>query len=297
MAARANCRIDLRLAVRDAVRTLKRLALSKNRSVTEPLLAVGIVFEHTRRAPLEVAMQGPLRFMAACSAHRPSMKFVDKAPASSLAKRALVLGSFAALTACGSMQKKPAQPTSSAPPAASTVAPAVVSLEEWMARGEAAIKNGNHMAARDAWRAATKSYPTAKQPWLKLSEDYFNAADYGNAVLAAQEALQRDPKDRMAHSVLAVSGLRLTAGSLTALREDGTFSAAVGSREEAVAVTRSLREALGEPVLVPPPEPASAPAHKRPARAPVRAAAAASGNQGAPTTTTPPSDNPLDKLK
>ncbi len=215
------------------------------------------------------------------------------------------VAALASLTGCANVPNRSADP---APPA-----PAVVSMDEWMNRGEAAAKEGDHTKARDAWRSAAKDYPTAKQPWLKLSEDYFNAADYGNAVLAAQEALQRDPRDRIANSVLAVSGLRLTAGSLAALREDGTYP--VGSRNEAVSVTRSLREALGEPVLVPSPEPANK--AKRPAvrpvgRAPGAAAtgAAASSPAGTPATVaamptpasppTPPppvAGNPLNKLK
>ncbi|HEX7640287.1 MAG TPA: hypothetical protein VF457_17980, partial [Burkholderiaceae bacterium] len=148
--------------------------------------------------------------------------------------------SLAALAACASVQSP-----SVAPP---QPAPEVVSLDEWMSRGDTALAGGDHVKARDAWRSAARDYPTAKQPWLKLSEDYFNAADYGNAVLAAQEVLQRDPHDNVANSVLAVSGLRLTAGSLAALREDGTYP--VGSRDEAVTITHELRAALGEPVLV-----------------------------------------------
>jgi tetratricopeptide (TPR) repeat protein len=214
-----------------------------------------------------------------------------------VAPRILSVLALVALTACSSLQSPsvaPAQP-----------APAIVSMDEWMARGDAAVQDGDHTKARDAWRAAAKDYPTAKQPWLKLSEDYFNATDYGNAVLAAQEALQRDPHDRLANSVLAVSGLRLTAGSLAALRDDGAY--AVGSRDEAVAVTHSLREALGEPVLVPTPE--NSQQHRRVAKAP-RPTTGASGVAGAapvaaappapPSRTaaaTPPAGNPLDKLK
>lgn len=216
-----------------------------------------------------------------------------------VAPRFLSVLALVALTACSSMQSPSVAP--------SQPAPAIVSMDEWMARGDAAVQEGDHTKARDAWRAAAKDYPTAKQPWLKLSEDYFNAADYGNAVLAAQEALQRDPHDRLANSVLAVSGLRLTAGSLAALRDDGAY--AVGSRDEAVAVTHSLREALGEPVLVPPPD--NGPTRRHPAKA-TRAAARAS--DAAPVATppaaptpappaartaaaTPPAGNPLDKLK
>ena len=214
-----------------------------------------------------------------------------------VAPRFLSVIALVALTACSSMQSPSVAPAQAAP--------AIVSMDEWMARGDAAVQEGDHTKARDAWRAAAKDYPTAKQPWLKLSEDYFNAADYGNAVLAAQEALQRDPHDRLANSVLAVSGLRLTAGSLAALRDDGAY--AVGSRDEAVAVTHSLREALGEPVLVPTPENASQ--HRHAAKA-LRATTRASGVADAtPVATappappartaaaTPPAGNPLDKLK
>ena len=210
--------------------------------------------------------------------------------------RILGVVALAAMTACSTV------PSPSVAPA--EPAPAIVSLDEWMARGDAAVQDNDHTKARDAWRAAAKDYPTAKQPWLKLSEDYFNANDYGNAVLAAQEALQRDPHDRLANSVLAVSGLRLTAGSLAALRDDGAY--AVGSRDEAVAVTHALREALGEPVLVPPPpEP---PVHRHVAKAPhatqhasgVAEAASPVAPASASARTaaaTPPSGNPLDKLK
>jgi tetratricopeptide (TPR) repeat protein len=195
-------------------------------------------------------------------------------------QRLLALVCLAAITACSSVPK-PSQAT--AQPA--EAAPAVVALEEWVARGDAAILANDHGKAREAWRAAAKDYPTAKLPWLRLSEDYFNTGDYGNAVLAAQETLQRDPRDRLANSVLAVSGLRLTAGSLAALRADGAY--AVGSRDEAVAVTRALRDALGEPVLVPPPE--SAPQRKRYVK-PTRSAPA--GTEAAAA-----AGNPLDKLK
>lgn len=215
-----------------------------------------------------------------------------------IAPRVLSVFALVALTACSTV------PSPSAAPA--QPAPAVVALDEWMARGDAAIQESDHTKARDAWRAAARDYPTAKQPWLKLSEDYFNAADYGNAVLAAQEALQRDPHDRLANSVLAVSGLRLTAGSLAALREDGGY--AVGSRDEALAVTRALREALGEPLLVPTPESPSPRKHVAKA---TKAAAHASDAGGAavpPPVTAPvlapraapapaPAGNPLDKLK
>ncbi len=209
-------------------------------------------------------------------------------------RQLLVVGAIAVLAGCAI---PPKQPVEAAPP----LAPAVVSMDEWMNRGDAALKDGDHAKARNAWRAAARDYPTAKQPWLKLSEDFFNAFDYGNAVLAAQEALQRDPRDRTANSVLAVSGLRLTAGSLAALREDGAYP--VGSRTEAVSVTKALREALGEPVLVPPPDspPRGKKSATRPANRPTAAAATATAVPAPPANTLAPpppaAGNPLNKLK
>ncbi|MEK8032534.1 tetratricopeptide repeat protein [Ideonella sp. DXS29W] len=158
----------------------------------------------------------------------------------------------------------------------------MTSLEEWLSRGDTARKDGLTEAARSAYRDGAKAYPTDKQPWLRLADSYFQAGDYGNAVLAAQEAAQRDPKDSTAHSLLAVSGLRITAGSLNALREQSGYP--VGSREEALDVTRRLREALGDPTLLTPvmqePAPSSQSARKRPAPKPTTPAA---GNSTAAT--------------
>ena len=183
------------------------------------------------------------------------------------------------------------------PPPPSEPAPAVVSLEEWLARGDAARKDALHEAARSAYREGAKAYPTDKQPWLRLADDYFNTGDYGNAVLAAQEAVQRDPRDNTAHSVLAVSGLRITAGSLAALREQSGYP--VGSREEALEVTRRLREALGDPSLLPPapPEPPQAPARKPRAVKPSAAPAPAPSSSVSARPGPAKGSNPLDKLK
>jgi tetratricopeptide (TPR) repeat protein len=167
-------------------------------------------------------------------------------------------------------------------------------LESFLSQATQAQADGQREKARGLYRDAAKAYPTDKTPWLKLAEDYFAAGDYGNAVLAGQEVLERDPQDTTANSLLAVSGLRITAGSLKALRKDAEYP--VGSREEALAVTRSLRETLGETALLPIVPPGARPKQRRrPAprqppsaghalRTPRPAAAAARGN-------------PLDKLK
>jgi hypothetical protein len=124
------------------------------------------------------------------------------------------------------------------------------SLETLLQQAREASAQAQPDKARRLYRDAAKAYPTAKEPWLQLAEDYFRRADYGNAILAAQEVTQRDASHPMAQSVLAVSGLRVSAQALGELRERTTFE--VGSRDEAVQLARQLRAYLGEPVLVAP---------------------------------------------
>ena len=129
--------------------------------------------------------------------------------------------------------------------------PAVEALTELMTRAEGfAAVSGGREQARDAYRQAAKAYPTSKLPWSKLGESYFESKDYGNAILAAQEVLERDPTDRAALGFLAVSGLRVSSHALFNLRTEG--AAANGSiRTEAEALAATLRGVLGESVLFP----------------------------------------------
>jgi len=122
-------------------------------------------------------------------------------------------------------------------------------LEAFLQQAQAASQQGLHDKSRRTLREAAMAYPAAKEPWLRLAEDYFRQGDYGNAILAAQEVTQRDARHPLAQSVLAVSGLRVSAQALGELRERASFD--VGSRDEAVELTRQMRTHLGEPVLVP----------------------------------------------
>ena len=159
------------------------------------------------------------------------------------------------------------------------------SLEAYLQQALGESQQGLNDKSRLTLREAAMAYPAAKEPWLRLAEDYFRQSDYGNAILAAQEVVQRDNKNPIAQSVLAVSGLRVSAQALGELRDRSRFE--VGSKGEAVELTRQMRVHLGEPVLVPlkpgaepPPEtkaaaPTPAPARPRPsAAAPPRAQAA-----------------------
>ncbi|WP_200231415.1 outer membrane protein assembly factor BamD [Rubrivivax gelatinosus] len=142
-------------------------------------------------------------------------------------------------------------------------------LDELLKQAEQARAQGEPERARLQWQQASRAYPADKQPWLHLAEDYFRSGEHGNAIVAAQEAMQRDPQDRVAQGILAVSGLRVSTVALVRLREHAEGLPG-DTRSEAATLTRLLRDTLGEPVLVPPPEPAAtAPARNRlrPARA------------------------------
>lgn len=192
------------------------------------------------------------------------------------------------------------------PVAAPADAPPQPGLQELLQQAEVAHQQGNREQARTRYREAARFYPTSKPPWQKLAEGYFEAGEYGNAILSAQEVLQRDPQDRIAHSILAVAGLRVSASSLSALR-DPRSDLSASSREEAVLLTQTLRETLGEKSLVlPPADGVAAPAPavveaprqtlpKRPARAAALTAPSATTTIAKPAPPSPSS--PFDRLK
>jgi len=92
--------------------------------------------------------------------------------------------------------------------------------------------------------------PARKAPWAKLAKLQFEAGNYGEAIVAADEVLQRDPADRVAKSVRAVSGLRVATESIADLRNDEDMKGS--ARADAANLARVMRETLGEEVLVPP---------------------------------------------
>ncbi|KAA3653749.1 MAG: tetratricopeptide repeat protein [Proteobacteria bacterium] len=125
--------------------------------------------------------------------------------------------------------------------------------------------------------------PARKEPWVRMARMYFDAENYGNAIVAADEALQRDSADRTAKGLRAVSGLRVATQSLAELRDDANLKGS--ARADAVSLANVLRETLGEDVLVPPLSPemqrkqaeeneAKARSSRRVRRTPVKAAAA-----------------------
>lgn len=183
---------------------------------------------------------------------------------------------------------------------------AIMSLEEHLAQAGRAEGSGDKDKARGLYRQAARAYPVAEEPWRKLAESYFNVGDYGNAILASQEVMQRNPKDPTAASVLAISGLRLSTQALGVLREQADAQRAkagtaakpmtksaiiVAARLEAETLARNLRDVLGEPVLVPNDPPAAGQPANRPR------ALGGAARPVTPTAKPAAAANPFDKLK
>jgi outer membrane murein-binding lipoprotein Lpp len=122
-------------------------------------------------------------------------------------------------------------------------------VDEHMIAAEKALKAGHVDQAMTQLDAAIKADPATKVPWLKRALIHFDAREYGHAITQAQEVLQRDVNDLTAKSILAVSGLRVSAAALDQLRKVNEVSGS--TRSEAESVARLIREALGEPILVP----------------------------------------------
>lgn len=125
-------------------------------------------------------------------------------------------------------------------------------IDQALVQYDGLLKTGQADKATTLMADIKREYPTRKEPWLKQAQADFDGGNYGQAILDAQETLQRDPADRTAQSIIAVAGLRVSANALVELvRRDGVPG---NVRDEAAWVAMSLRESLGANVLVPPPE-------------------------------------------
>lgn len=130
-------------------------------------------------------------------------------------------------------------------------------VHEHLAQADKALKAGQTGQAMARLDAAIQADPAAKAPWLKKAQIHFDAREYGQAITQAQEVLQRDAGDLGAKSILAVSGLRVSASALAQLRKVNEVNGP--ARSEAEGVAKLIREALGEQILVPMAATASAP--------------------------------------
>lgn len=158
--------------------------------------------------------------------------------------------------------------------------PPVPTMDELLAKANEASNAGRKEDAVTLWKEAAAAYPAEKAPWSSIAQTRYDAGQYGDAIVSAQEVLVRDPNDRLANSIIAISGLRLSTRALADLSRQNNLSGSI--RTESQDLAKLLRESLGEQVLVPPPAPAPAPAKPvARGRAKSKAKTVAKGSSGA----------------
>lgn len=153
---------------------------------------------------------------------------------------ALVFGTLIAISGCASNKVSMSQEEFSAAMAQSSM------------NVDSLLEKGNQEEAVKVLGDLAKKNPGRKEPWIRMAKVHFDAENYAQAIVAAEEALQRDGTDRSAKSIRAVAGLRVAAQSLTDLRGDVELKG--DARSDAVGLAKVMRDTLGEDVLVPPGE-------------------------------------------
>lgn len=138
---------------------------------------------------------------------------------------------------------------------------------------EAEVAVGRIESALAGFNDAAKADPTRKEPWVRSAQLQFDAGSYGRAIVAAEEVLQRDPTDKVADSVLTVSGLRIAAESLQRLQGNGALASET-ARVEAERLAATMRATMGEDILQPDAPKAKPVARRRARTAPARRPAA-----------------------
>jgi tetratricopeptide (TPR) repeat protein len=172
----------------------------------------------------------------------------------------LVVG-FVALAGCASgPQEKTVKSTANAG-------------EQVFTDADIAIASKQEEKAYAMLKAAGAAHPVDKRPRVKMAQIRFNAGVYGEAITHAQEALERDPDDTVAHSIVAVSGLRVASKALADLTRKNNLSGDVKS--EAQDLARLLRTSIGDSDLFPGKKGDAKPAPPKPRSSTTTAAAPA----------------------
>jgi len=143
------------------------------------------------------------------------------------------------------------------------------------------LEKGNQDDAVKILTDLAAKNPGRKEPWLKMAKVHFDAENYAQAIVAAEEVIQRDADDREAKTIRAVSGLRVAAKSLNDLKDDVELRG--DAHSDALGLAKVMRETLGEDVLVPPVEKKKKKWRRASVIRPKPVAPVANGSQPAPS--------------
>lgn len=150
----------------------------------------------------------------------------------------LSLTCAAVLAGCASTKQAPPPP------------PAPRTLASFLEQADAAVKLGKNEEAVAVLKTAASTWPTDKAPWLRIAQVSFDCQEYGEAITHAKKALERDPDDIVAHSLAAVSGLRVSSKALADLTTKKRVSGDV--RDAAHDLAKILRTSINGEIIPPP---------------------------------------------
>ncbi|MFM9891270.1 hypothetical protein [Achromobacter xylosoxidans] len=151
-----------------------------------------------------------------------------------------------------------------------------------------ANKGGDEAVAQ--FQEIAQRNPSRGEPWSYIAKIRFDEQKYGEAIVAADEALNRDSNDFTAKTVRAVGGLRVAMQSLADLRADALLAG--NARSDAVALAAAMRETLGQDVLFPEGRKPPRGGGTRPPPKPRNDSAAATGTPATGTAVTPSAGTP-----
>lgn len=134
-------------------------------------------------------------------------------------------------------------------PAAPPAPPAPPTLAVLLAQAESAVIAKQEMRAVGILKQAAQLYPREKAPWLRMAQVSFDCLQYGEAITYAGAVLERDPNDMKAHSIAAVSGLRVSSKALRDLADKNNVSGPV--KLEAQQLVKFLRSSIGGEIIPP----------------------------------------------
>lgn len=145
--------------------------------------------------------------------------------------------------------------------------PEKLPLERTLGAATEASRAGQKEQALKLLDGAVKDYPADPAPWLQKAQIKFDAGQYPEAILDAQQVLARNPTDKVANSIVAVAALRLTTTALGDLIRQNNVNGSL--RTETQELAKLLRESLGDQPLIKdvrPPKPTAQPGTSRTGR-------------------------------
>ena len=104
---------------------------------------------------------------------------------------------------------------------ASAPTPQPPGYEDLFANASELARNGHGQAALGIYGLAAAADPSRKEPWQQMASMHMAAARPVHALVAADEALQRDPSDALANEVYIASAMQVSRQAMQRLLAAG----------------------------------------------------------------------------